>query len=461
MSRTALAILIFLLAPVGTAGAQAVDLDLLKDDAVRLTQEYLRLRTVNPPGNEELSARFFADIFDREGIEWDSVSSAPGRGNIWARLEGGEEPALLLLHHMDVVSADESQWDVDPFGGIIQDDYIYGRGALDTKTLGILHLQAFIALHRMNAPLRRDVIFMATADEEAGGFYGAGWMLENRPDITDGVGIVLNEFGMGIVEDSRPVFRVAVAEKIPMWLRLTATGKPGHGSTPRVTSAVTRLLRGLSAIQNYDFEPRIIPAVDTYFTAISASAEPPWRERLSNMTETVESRDALLELQIRDPGLHALTRNTCSITMLEGSDKINVVPARASAELDCRLLPDQDPDAFLDLLRTIINDASIEIETIMVFSPAVSSADTELFRTIEDVVGGHYEGATVVPSVSSGFTDSHFFRERNVVSYGFAPFLVPADDMGGVYGNNERISVENVRKGTEMMLDIVRRMAVR
>ncbi len=313
----------------------------------------------------------------------------------------------------------------------------------------------------MNVPLRRDVVFLATADEEAGGFYGAGWILENRPDITGGVGIVLNEFGMGIMEDSRPVFRVAVAEKIPMWLRLTATGRPGHGSTPRVTSAVTRLLRGLSAIQHYDFEPRIIPAVDTYFTAISASAEPPWRERLSNMRETVESRDALIELQIRDPGLHALTRNTCSITMLEGSDKINVVPARASAQLDCRLLPDQDPDAFLDLLRTIINDASIEIETIMVFSPAVSSTDTELFRTIEEVVEGHYEGATVVPSVSSGFTDSHFFRERNVVSYGFAPFLVPAADMGGVHGNNERISVNNVRKGAEMMIDIVRRVAVR
>ena len=461
MIRTAFVILILLLAPVGRAGSQAVDLDPLKDDAVRLTQDYLRLRTINPPGNEELTARFFADIFEREGVTWDTVSSAPGRGNIWARLEGGEEPALLLLHHMDVVSADASQWDVDPFAGVIQDGHIYGRGALDTKTLGILHLQAFLALHRMNVPLRRDVVFLATADEEAGGFYGAGWILENRPDITDGVGIVLNEFGMGIMEDSRPVFRVAVAEKIPMWLRLTATGRPGHGSTPRVTSAVTRLLRGLSAIQYYDFEPRIIPAVDTYFKAISASAEPPWRERLSNMRETVESRDALIELQIRDPGLHALTRNTCSITMLEGSDKINVVPARASAELDCRLLPDQDPDAFLDLLRMIINDASIEIETIMVFSPAVSSTDTELFRTIEDVVERHFEGATVVPSVSSGFTDSHFFRERSVVSYGFAPFLVPADDLGGVHGNNERISVENVRKGTEIMLDIVRRMAVR
>ncbi len=461
MRKSALVILIVLVAPVGTAAAQAVDLEQLQADAVRLTQEYLRLNTVNPPGNEVLGAEFFADVFDREGIAWDTVSSAPGRSNIWARLEGGDEPALLLLHHMDVVSADETRWEVDPFGGIERDGYIYGRGALDTKTLGILHMQAFLALHQMNVPLRRDVVFLATADEEAGGFYGAGWILENRPDVTDGVGLVLNEFGMGLREGDRPVFRVAVAEKVPAWLQLTATGTPGHGSMPRVSSAVTRLLRALSGIERYEFEPRIVSVVDDYFSAIAPSAESPWRERFSNMDETVGNRDALLELQLNDPGLHALTRNTCSITMLEGSDKINVVPTQASAELDCRLLPDQDPEAFLDLLRTIINDGSVELETIMVFSPAVTPTDTELFRTIEEVVAQHYEGAVVAPSVSSGFTDSHFFRERGISSYGFAPFLISADDMGGVHGNNERISAENVEKGTEMMLEIVRRAAVR
>jgi acetylornithine deacetylase/succinyl-diaminopimelate desuccinylase-like protein len=443
------------------AQAQALDLERLQDEAVGLAQDYLRLRTVNPPGDEEQAAAFFAGIFEREGIPFTTASSAPGRGNVWARLAGGDEPALLLLHHMDVVPAEEEYWHADPFAGAIRDGYLWGRGALDTKTLGIVELEAFLALHRLGVPLRRDVVFMATADEEAGGFQGAGWVIDKHPEAFAGVGLLLNEGGGGIIAGGRKHFEIEVTQKVPLWLRLTATGKPGHGSRPPVASAVNRLVRALYRLQTYEFQPRIVPAVDRYFKAIADTADERWQEPFRNMAETVEDPEKLLELQLEYPSLHARTRNTCSITVLDGSSKINVVPPRAAAELDCRLLPDQDPEEFVELLRTIIDDPAIEIDKIMGFRPAVSPADTELYAAIVAVLRDHYPGINVVPAVQTGFTDSHFFRELGITCYGFDPFLVPEEDMAGVHGNDERISVDNVRQGTGIMLEIVRRLAVR
>ena len=440
------------------AQAQAVDIESLQDEAVQRVQEYLRVNTINPPGNESRAVEFFARIFEAEGIEYESAESAPGRGNIWARLPGGDEPALVLLHHSDVVPADEEHWDVPVLEGLLRDGHIYGRGALDTKTLGIQHLETFLALHRSGRALNRDVIFMATADEEAGGFFGAGWLVENRPELFEGVGLLLNEGDGGSVVDGRVRMGVEVTQKVPIWLRLVATGKPGHGSTPRVETSVTRLIRALSNLHDHEFEPRIVPAVDAYFKGIAAQSAPEWREAFGDMAVSVQDHDFLLKLQLDDPFLHALTRNACSITRLEGSSKINVVPPQAAAEIDCRMLPDQDPDEFVEILERIINDESIAIETIMVFSPAVSTTDTDLYRAIEAVTREYFPGATILPSVATGFTDSHFFRDLGIVSYGVGPSVVPKEDEGGVHGNNERISVENVRRGTRMMLEIVQRV---
>lgn len=435
--------------------AQQVNLESLGEEAVQRVQEYLRVNTVNPPGNETRAVEFFAAIFEAEGIPYETAESAPGRGNIWAVLEGGDEPALVLLHHTDVVPADESYWDVPPLSGVVQDDYIYGRGALDTKTLGIFHLETFLALHRAAVPLNRDVIFMATADEEAGGRFGAGWLVENRPEIFENVGWLINEGGGGSVAGDRMRFGIEVTQKVPIWLQLTATGTPGHGSSPHVMSSVNRLIRALYNIQNHNFEPRIVPAVDTYFKGLAEGAPEPWRSRYADMAKTAQDPDALLELQIENPGLQALTRNTCSITMLEGSNKINVVPPEVSAQLDCRMLPDQDPDAFVNELKSVINDPAVDVEVLMAFAPAISSTETPLYQAMSTVAQRYFPGASVIPSVSAGFTDSHFFREIGITCYGFSPAMVPVADSRGVHGNNERISVENVRRGTRMMYEIV------
>lgn len=432
----------------------------LQTEAVTWLQSYLRIDTINPPGNEAAGVQFFKAIFDAEHIPYETVESAPGRGNIWARLKGGAQPALMLLHHIDVVPANKASWHTDPLSGEIKDGYIYGRGALDTKSSGILHLAAFVGLHRSKTPLNRDVIFMATADEEAGGFFGVGWLVKHRPDLFKGVGFVLNEGGEGRVRGGGPLFSVEVTQKVPYWLRLTSRGEPGHGSTPRPESAVTTLIAALERLRQHQFGARIVPAVDAYFKGIAPAAGPKWRERFADIATAVRTPGVVDEFQRDDPTLHTLVRNTCAITRLGGSPKINVVPPEAWAEIDCRLLPDQDPALFLAEVGRVLG-AGIQVETIMGFTPAVSSVDTELYRVVDAVCREHFPGAPVVPSVIGGFTDSHFLRDLGITAYGFIPMVIPFGDEGGLHGNNERISVENVRRGVTMMREITRRMAVR
>jgi acetylornithine deacetylase/succinyl-diaminopimelate desuccinylase-like protein len=446
-----------LLLPILAGAQQPIDIAKLQGEAVQRTREYLRINTSNPPGNEVESMRWFARIFQQEGIPFDTATSAPGRGNIWARLKGGSQPALVLLHHMDVVPADPKYWHSDPMAATTKDSVIFGRGALDTKTLGIVELEAFLAMHRSKTPLDRDVIFMATADEEAGGNFGAGWVVKNHPEAFKGAGILLNEGGDGTLgADGGAQFAIEVTQKTPYWIKLTSVGKPGHGSTPPPASAVNRLIRALDRLQTYEFTPRVVPAVATYFKAIAPSMPAKWKDGFNDPTRLIADRNTLMELQIEQPGSAGLLRNTCSITMLQASNKINVVPPEAQAQVDCRLLPDQDRDAFLREVTGVINDPEIKIETIIGFSPAVSSTDNTLYRAIVDVIHRNYPSASIAPAVSTGFTDSHWFRDLGIASYGFAPFLIPEAEEGGVHGNDERISIENIRKGTAMMVELVK-----
>ena len=439
--------------------AAQVDAGSLPDEAVGWIQDYVGVNTVNPPGNEVAGVRFFASIFEAEGIPYETVEAAPGRGNIWARLDGGDEPALVLLHHMDVVPADPDYWVTDPLRGEIREGHVYGRGTLDTKTSGILHLAAFIGLHRSEAVLNRDVIFMATADEEAGGFLGVGWLVENRPELFDGVGYVINELGLGEVTEGRVQFPIEVTQKVPYWLRLTARGEPGHGSRPREASSVTRLVAALERLRQYEFEARIVPAVDAYFRGIAEAVPTVWRDRYTDIATAIREPGVAAQLQRDNPNHHGLIRNTCSMTRLSGSDKINVVPTEAWAELDCRLLPDQDPEEFLGELGGVLGE-EIEVETLMGFTPAVSSEDTDLFRVIADVTRGHFPDARIVPAVLGAFTDSHFLRDLGITAYGYAPLAIPLEDLAGIHGNNERVSIENVRRGVRMMLEIAERFAL-
>lgn len=423
--------------------------------ALERLADYIGVDTTNPPGNETRGVEFLGRILTDAGIAFETAESAPGRGNLWARLEGGDEPALILLHHIDVVPATAAAWDSDPYQAVIKDGELFGRGAIDTKSLGIMHLEAFLALHRSGRPLNRDVIFLATADEEAGGMLGAGWLLEQRPEIFDGAGFLLNEAGAGIASKAGTRFQIEIAQKRPYWLRLVASGQPGHGSSPRATSAPVRLIAALNRIQQTPFDLRVTPMVRAMFERIAPYEDPDWQAALADIDKALGTPGFVDRLQAARPHLHAVLRNTCSITMLAGSEKINVIPPTASAELDCRILPDEDVDAFRAALAARIDDDQIRIEPIMSFAPSASSADTALFRLLEAVIREHYPAAGVVATMQAGFTDSHYFRERGIVSYGYGPFVISSAALASVHGNNERIGIETFTRGVAMMTEVV------
>jgi len=419
----------------------------IEDEALTWLQDFIRTDTINPPGNESRAVEFIGKILDAEGIAWQSAESAPGRGNLWARLKGGQEPPLILLQHTDVVPADLNYWSSDPLSGEISDGYLWGRGTLDMKGTGISQLATFVSLHRAGLPLNRDVVLVATADEEAGGFYGAGWLIEHHPEIFEGAGLLINEGGRGQQTDKETVFSVEVTQKVPVWLRLTAVDTPGHGSMPNATSSVTRIVDALGIIRANPFEPRIVPAVDAMFQSLSESASPEWAEAYANMAGAIKGPGFLGKLQAQSPYLHALTRDTCSITRMSASNKINVVPPEAWAEIDCRILPDRPSEIFVDELREMIRGTGVEISVIMAFTPAVSSTNTLLYRAIEEVTSERHPGSRVMPSVASGFTDSHFTRDLGIASYGFDPNVVPEAEFSRIHGNDERVSVEAFKRG--------------
>jgi len=428
----------------------------LVDGVVDRLSEYIQVDTTNPPGNEQRGVVYLSKILDASGISYKTVESAPARGNLWAKLEGGDKPALVLLHHIDVVPADPSYWSVDPYAGLVKEGYLYGRGALDMKSLGIVQLQAFLALHETGKRLNRDVIYLATADEEAGGYAGVGWLIENRPDLFDSVGFVLNEGGGGrFMGEDDVVFTVEVTQKIPVWLRLVARGNPGHGSAPQVETAVSRLIRAAYRLVDTRFKAEVIKPVREMFRGLAPYQDAGYVEAFRNIEDFVGDPDFMRSLQLVNPGLHALLRNTCSITVLQGSSKINVVPPEAVLELDCRVLPTQDVDGFIEQIQTLINDPNIEVERIMSFTPAVSSTTTSLFEAIRSTANKNYPEAKVIPGVTTGFTDSHFFRDIGIDSYGFAPFVLRPGEGSGIHGNDERIGIETLKEGTQLMIDLL------
>lgn len=438
--------------PLLTLTAQA---QTLEDEAVAWLQQYIRIDTINPPGNESRAVAFMGAILDAEGIPWQSAESAPGRGNLWARLEGGDEPALILLQHTDVVPADPKYWTTDPLSGDIRDGYLWGRGTLDMKGAGISQLATFLALHRANLPLNRDVILIATADEEAGGLYGAGWLTEHHPEVFQGAGLLINEGGQGTDRDGQRIFSVEVTQKVPVWLHLKAVDTPGHGSMPNATNSVTRIVEALNRLRENPFPPRIVPAVDTMFSSLAESAKGEWADAYADIASAVKQPGFLEKLQAHSPFLHALTRDTCSLTRMQGSSKINVVAPEAWAEIDCRILPDRPSDVFVDEVRELIDGTGVEIEVIMAFTPAVSSTQSRLYRAIESVTAERHPGSRVMPTVASGFTDSHFTRDLGIASYGFNPVVVPENEAVRIHGNDERVGVDAFRRGVSDMLAII------
>ena len=428
-----------------------------QDMAVDLMQQYLRVNTSNPPGNELEAAKFLKKIFDQHGIENEIFEYKPGRANIIARLKGnGSKRPIILLSHTDVVTAEPASWDVDPFSGAIKNGVIYGRGALDMKGEGLLHLMTMILLKREGPPLSRDVIFIGTADEEVDD-EGSLWMIANKADLFKNAEYLLTEGGDNLLDGNTvKLVGVDVAEKAPFWLRLTATGLPGHGSRPVADSATNRLIRAMNRILDWETPVKLLPAVEQFFKDIAPLQEEPLRAQFQDIRESLKNPDFAKALTSqREFGF--LVRNTISITMLSGSKQTNVIPNAATCNLDVRLLPGESPDEFLKALRTVIADPSIKIENVNRFKqPNSSPIDTELFSLLARKTKEKHPGAVVTTKMLSGYTESQLYRQLGIKAYGWAPIYTTPEEDEGVHGNNERISVKNVREGTRELYEIVR-----
>lgn len=450
---------------IGSTGLAAEpDWAALQQEAGALLSQYIQIDTSNPPGNEIAAANFWQDHLSQEGLAAQIFESQPGRGIVYARLKGsGEKKALILLHHMDVVPAVAANWEVDPFAGTIKDKHIYGRGAIDCKGVGVAQFLAMALLKRMGITPKRDIIFLGTGDEEVGGQQGAGWFIDNHFPLIEDAEFLLTEGGGIRLADTHVSYTVSVAEKSPCWIQLDATGKPGHGSVPRPDSAVNRLLRALGKIQNYTAPVKVVPAVQAYFSALAERQNEGEEddERLAEQYRNLEH--ALTDPDFRrqfisEPRHNALIRNTISPTVLKGSQKTNVVPGQASAELDCRLLPGEDPHQFIATLTEVIDDPQIELSVLLNFKPVASEAETPLFHAITSVAKRHHPDALILPSMLSGFTDSHYFREKGIVSYGFSGIAVNEGESYGVHGPNERIPLASLGDAIRIVFDILQEL---
>ena len=437
----------------------------LGDEAASLLAQYIRINTTNPPGNEIVAARWLRAVLEREGIEARIFEPAPGKANLYARLAGdGSARPLVLLNHMDVVLASPEYWTVDPFGVVIKDGYVWGRGALDMKGEAVAQLMTLLVLKRARVPLKRDIIFLATADEEIGAGVGAAWLVEREPDLVRGAEFLLNEGGMTRSDGRGGVqfYGVGTTEKSPFWLDMTARGTAGHGSRPTPDNPVHRLLRALNRIAEWRTPLVVTPVAERSFRDFATiERDTTIRRWLTDIRAALRDSLAVRTLT-SDLTYNALLRNTISITGLKGSDKTNVIPPIATAVLDVRLLPGQDPAAFLAELVRVVGDTAVTLTPQGPnWAATESSTETEMFRAITAVAQARQPGALVTTMMLPGFTDSHYFRRLGIASYGLSPFPLSERESRGVHGNDERVSLDALRLGVRFYYDVVSRVAAK
>ncbi len=430
-----------------------------QDEAVTLLQEYLRIDTSNPPGNEALAVDFLKRIFDKAGIPNTVYPYAPGRANFYARLKGdGSLRPLVLMSHTDVVRAEPSEWKVPPFSGEIVNGEIYGRGAVDMKQDGIIYAMVILMAARERLPLKRDLIFLAVADEEAGST-GSRWMIDNHPELLRDAEYMLAEGGGNrLLPNGDAIYGIGVAEKLPFWLRLVARGRGGHGSMPIADSAPNRLVRAMTRVVNWQTPIRLLPSVEQFFHEIARREPEPRASQFRNIRKALQD-PAFARSLIDNKEYGYMLRDTVSLTRLEGSSQTNVIPSTATAELDVRLLPGSDPQKFLEELRKVVADEHISIEPLSpVRKPNSSPADTTLFRVIRQAAIERNPRTIVVPALNGGYTESQMYRELGIHCYGFEPVEYTPEIESSQHAANERIPVEEVRRGVKLLYEIVARV---
>lgn len=430
-------------------------------------RKLLRFDTTNPPGNELPLARYLETVLTAEGIETRLFEPHPGRGAVVARIRGnGSKGAVLLLAHMDVVGVEPEKWTVDPFGGEVVDGFIYGRGAIDDKGMLATNLMTMVllarALGRSGQELQRDIVFVATSDEEAGGDWGIDWLLKNHPDLL-AAEMALNEGGRIRVAGGKPLYvAVQTAEKISHVVTVTARGPAGHASVPLAENAVARLGRALARIDAFQPPVRVLPSTRMFFAGLSAL----WTDRAearamkdvsSGVARRVARGAAILG---RIPVFNAVLRAGISPTMASAGIRHNVIPAEAQATLNVRTLPGESLTRLLAALKRAVADPLVEIvATDRGINAPASSHRSPMFKAIAEAIGELRPGLVTVPYLSTGATDSARLRAAGIQAFGLLPFPLEPGDEARMHGHDERVAVPAFEFGTRLVFGAIYRVA--
>ncbi len=444
----------------------------IKEEITDFLSNLIRINTTNPPGNETEAAKYLAETLAKEGFKCELFESTSGRGDVITRIKGtGEKPSLLLLSHLDVVAANPREWSVDPFGGVVKDGFVWGRGALDMKSMTAMEVMVMKLLKRNDVKLKGDVILAATADEEKGGEAGAGWLVRNHPEKVRADYVINEGGGLAIPVNGKNIFTIQTAEKGILWFKVKAKGTPGHGSVPGAAdNAILRMNEVVEKLGNYHPEISLVPTVKQFISEIAKQNETS-REALSLLLQNPSRGDQILDmLAQKDKAmaeeLRAMVKMTIAPTVIHGGVKENIIPSECEAIFDCRVLPGQTPTEAMNKIKDLLKDVNLEkldFEIIQANEPSESPADTPLYKRIVGTLKEFEPNCSVTPNMLTGGTDSRFFRKMGSTCYGFQPML--ADMPYGkilkmIHGIDERISIENLVFGTSVLYNVVERFMI-
>lgn len=428
--------------------------------------ELVKINTTNPPGNEQAAAKYIASILAKEGITSELLDVAPGRSALVARLRSAAVPdpskALLLVAHMDVVGVDRTKWSMDPFGGVIKDGYLYGRGTCDDKGMLAANLAAFIALKRGGAHLNRDVIFLATTDEEQFGDASLKTLIAKYWDKF-AAAYALNEGGKVVVKNGKVQYvAVQASEKVSMNASVIATGRSGHSSIPTKDNPVVHLAAAIQRIGDYSAPVHLTSITRRYFEALAPIED----DEIGKWMRAIDTGDrgehAQRILSDTNPLWNSMMRDTVAPTMLQAGIRVNVIPSEARATLNIRLLPGDSIDALLNDLKKLINDPSVRIELQPDAGLAApnSSIESDFYSAITKVSAHEFGGVPVLPFMSTGATDSAQLRLHSVQAYGLKPFPMTEEDERRMHGDEERLPLAAFAKGVDLITRIVAEFSV-
>jgi acetylornithine deacetylase/succinyl-diaminopimelate desuccinylase-like protein len=456
----------FIHAPVAAAQTPAVDWEKQKAEILAHHRALIQLDTTTTPGNETKAVDYLKKILEAEGIPTQTFALDPNRANLVARLKGnGSKRPLLIMAHTDVVPVQREKWPVDPFGAVLKDGYIWGRGSRDDKSQVAAMLQVMLLLKRSGVTLDRDVIFLAEVGEEGHSEFGAEFMANQHLDAIDAE-FAITEGGGGTIENGRVnTVLFQTTEKIPHSVRLVVNGTSGHASVPRLDNAVAHLSAAVGKVAAWETPMRLNDTTRTYFEKLATLSTPEKAARYNSLMNPQRAAAAQRYLAEFEPGRYSMLRTSVVPTMLKAGIATNVIPSEAEATIDIRALPDEDMTKFYAEMNRVIGDPAVKIEpTGFGARPGAppSRLDSEMYRALEQVSQRLYPGATVLPSMSTGATDMAFLRAKGIQSYGIGIPSTDEDSLNyGAHSDVERLLESSLYQFTEFTWSAVTAVAVK